>query len=165
MPDRTCEDCALTSPGVALVAIGGRPEPTPLCSNCTEAYRSDQRSWTLTLPYPRPPLSLNDRGQSPGARAAKSALIKMIRADVAVLARVARIPALDAIHVRLHWQPPDNRRRDPDNLVATLKPCIDGLVTAGIVPDDCAPYVAWSAPRIHPAAKPARLWLEVREVA
>jgi len=120
-------------------------------------------TWTITLPYRRPPLSLNDRGQSIGARKKKAALVKQIRADVAVLVRAADIPSLDAIHVRLHYQPCDNRRRDSDNLVATLKPCIDGLVDAHIVPDDCDPYVDWSRPRIHPAAidRAERLWLEV----
>lgn len=120
-------------------------------------------SWTINLPYTKPPLSLNDRGQTEGARRKKSAITAQIRADVTALAQAARIPALSAIHVRLHYQPRDNRRRDSDNLVATLKPCIDALVTAGIVLDDCAPYVDWSKPMIHPAApdRTSRLWLEV----
>ncbi len=122
--------------------------------------------WRLDLPYDRPPLSLNDRGQTPGARAARSALAAEVKTAVAWLAR-ANIPrGQPAIHVRLHYQPAAVRRRDADNLVATLKPCIDGLVAAGVVPDDCDPYVDWSKPRIHPPAadrKPA-VWLEVRRL-
>ena len=119
--------------------------------------------YPLTLPYSRPPLSLNDRGQTPGARAARSAVAALIKKDTATLARVAGIGPQESIHVRLNYRPKDRRRRDADNLVATLKPAIDGLVAAGIVPDDCPPYVDWSAPRIHePAAdrKPL-LWLTV----
>jgi crossover junction endodeoxyribonuclease RusA len=117
--------------------------------------------WTVTLPYRRPPLSLNDRGQTIGARKRKAATVKRVRADVKALAM--GIPAQAAIHVRLHYQPYDSRRRDSDNLVATLKPCIDGLVDAGIVPDDCAPYVDWSRPLIHSPAldRVERLWLVI----
>ena len=119
--------------------------------------------YPLTLPYERPPLSLNDRGQTPGARAKRSAVAALIKRDVAALAKAAQIGPQERIHVRLNYQPKDRRRRDADNLVATLKPCIDGLVAAGIVPDDCDPFVDWSKPRIHePAAdrKPL-LWLTV----
>ena len=39
--------------------------------------------------------------------------------------------------------PRDRLRRDQDNLVPTLKPCIDGLVDAGVIPDDTPEYVSW----------------------
>lgn len=121
-------------------------------------------TWTLDLPYDRPPLSLNDRGQSRGARQARSRIAAEVKAAVKLLAR--HIGPQEAIHVRLHWQPKDRRRRDPDNQVATLKPCIDGLVAAGVVPDDCPPYVDWSAPRIHEPApdRRPRVWLVVTAV-
>ena len=120
-------------------------------------------SWVLALPYDRPPLSLNDRGQTPGARAARSAVAARIKADTAHIARAARIGEQTAIHVRLHYQPKNRIRRDADNLVATLKPAIDGLVVAGIVPDDSPEYVDWSAPRIHEPneQREPRLWLVV----
>lgn len=40
---------------------------------------------------------------------------------------------------------------------------MDGLVDAGVIPDDCRPYLDWAAPVIYPKAadKVARLWLEV----
>jgi len=41
---------------------------------------------------------------------------------------------------------PDKRRRDPDNICAKL--LIDGLVHAGILPDDSDEYVASSKTRI-----------------
>lgn len=122
-----------------------------------------QESFVLDLPWLKPPLSLNDRGQTPGARQQRSRITAEVKAEVVTLAKAAKIGPQSAIHVRLHWRVPTKHRRDPDNLVATLKPCIDALVVAGIVPDDCPPFVDWSAPRIHPPAedrKPA-MWLEV----
>lgn len=115
----------------------------------------------LTLPYDKPPLSLNDRGQTPGSRARRSAIAAQIKADVTKLAR--NIGSHDWVHVRLHYRPKDRRRRDADNLVATLKPCLDGLVAAGVIPDDTPAHLDWSAPRIHeptPDRKPL-LWLTV----
>jgi crossover junction endodeoxyribonuclease RusA len=121
--------------------------------------------WQIVLPWQAPPLSLNDRGQSRGAREKRSATIAEVRQAVCTMARAKGVPAMSAIHVRLHWRPAVKRRRDPDNLVATLKPCLDGLVDAGVVPDDTQEYVDWSRPMIHPPDKelgPA-LWLVIRK--
>ena len=41
--------------------------------------------------------------------------------------------------VFVHW--PDNRRRDEMNLAPTLKACIDGMVDAGVLPDDSGDYL------------------------
>lgn len=115
----------------------------------------------LTLPYAKPPLSLNDRGQTRGARQARSRTAAEVKASVRLLAR--GLGPFEAIHVRLHYRPPDRIRRDADNLVATLKPCIDGLVAAGVVRDDSPRYVDWSAPLIHEPTPDRRplVWLEV----
>jgi crossover junction endodeoxyribonuclease RusA len=103
-------------------------------------------SWTIRLPYSTPPLTLNGRQHW----ATKARAVKEVRSTTATLARVLRIPACERIHVTLHYIPRDGRRRDQDNIVATLKPCIDGLVDAGIVPDDSPDYVTWSPPVIDP---------------
>ena len=75
------------------------------------------------------------------------------------------------IHVLLSWVAPDKRKRDADNLVGTLKPCIDALTEAGLsrgwpctpmVPDDDPAHVSWSPPRIlAPDGGGPRLWLTV----
>lgn len=79
----------------------------------------------------------------------------------------AQIPALQAIHVQLHYQPKDNRRRDSDNLIATQKPCVDALVTAGIIPDDTGEFLDWSRPIIHPHTKgdSPGLWLIITDIS
>ena len=102
--------------------------------------------WTIRLPYTAPPLTLNGRQHW----ASKARGVREVRGTVATLARVLHIPACQRIHVTLHYVPRDGRRRDADNLVGTLKPCIDGLVDARIVPDDSPEYLTWSPPVIDP---------------
>lgn len=90
--------------------------------------------WDIRLPYKRPPLSLNDRDGHWAVTAKKR---KEVRSTSALLARQASIPRLDTARVRLVWLVSDRRRRDRENITATLKPAIDGLVDAGVVEDDC----------------------------
>lgn len=108
------------------------------------------RMWVLPVPYDRPPLSLNDRGHWAKGNSHRQAL----RRAGALLARSKGIPRnLPHIHTRLHYTPTDNRRRDEDNIIATAKPLWDGLVDAGVVPDDNSRYMTKYMPRIHPGAK------------
>lgn len=119
------------------------------------------REWTIPLPYPGPPLSLNDRR----SWQARHRITKQVRRDACLLARANRIPALDRCCVQLLYAPPDRRRRDDDNLTATLKPLCDGLVDAGIVPDDTVQFMVKPSPRLVAAPRPrAQLWLLVTEL-
>ncbi len=117
-------------------------------------------TWRLDLPLSAP-LSMNDRQHY----MAKAREVARVRHDVAVLARAAKIPALPRIAVELHYAPRDNRRRDPLNLIATLKPIEDALVDAGVVPDDTCEFVLPTMPQIDPpTGRPGRLYALVREV-
>ena len=40
-------------------------------------------------------------------------------------------------------------RRDPHNFIATIKPIIDGMVDAGLWPDDTAEWVEVREPQFH----------------
>lgn len=74
---------------------------------------------------------------------------KVWRESVGWLAKAAHIPSLDRIRVQLVMIPADRRRRDEDNLVSgVLKHMIDGLVDAGVVPDDTPDRVVAEIPRI-----------------
>lgn len=116
------------------------------------------RVWRVTTTLTRP-LSLNDR-QHWAAKARRS---RRVRDAVALHARSLRIPELEHVHVRLVYEPATNRRRDPDNLWATAKPAVDGLVDAGVVPDDTAQFVTRWDPLITPKrVEPGcRVWLDV----
>lgn len=89
--------------------------------------------------------------------------VKTIRGQVAAHARNPRIPAAEHITVQLHYAPGDRRSvTDAPNLTATSKPAIDGLVDAGIVPDDTDKHVTELMPVIHPGPGERRLWLEIQ---
>ena len=47
-------------------------------------------------------------------------------------------------HVIITWLSKDKRRRDPDNLFASMKPYIDGLVEAELIADDSAVHVSYT---------------------
>jgi Holliday junction resolvase RusA-like endonuclease len=47
-------------------------------------------------------------------------------------------------HITITWVAKDKRRRDPDNLFASMKPYIDGLVEAGLIEDDSAMHVSYT---------------------
>jgi hypothetical protein len=109
-------------------------------------------SWTLKLPYERPPkgLSANYRGHwAPKARSTAE-----VRALVVTLARAAGIPTMGRMQVELVWVVTDNRKRDEDNAFPLLKVAADGLasdrgVSAHLVPDDSPEWCVKIAPRIE----------------
>ena len=127
---------------------------------------------TLSLPWTRPPLSMNgSRGVTRAAAFARARTVRETRAVAMQLAAAARLPrGLDHVTVQLHYRPRDNRRRDTDNLIATLKPLADGLAAGtakhpgyGLVPDDIPRHMAKPEPIIHPAERgqPGALWRDV----
>jgi crossover junction endodeoxyribonuclease RusA len=119
------------------------------------------RSWTFDLPISKP-LSMNDREHwRPKARR-----VRHLRQATQLLARQQRIPRLERVAIELHYTPGDGRRRDAINLSATLKPVEDGIVDAGVVPDDTAEFVEPTHPVIDDPAggRVGRLYVIVREV-
>jgi crossover junction endodeoxyribonuclease RusA len=117
----------------------------------------DHGPWRFDLPITRP-ISLNGRY---GHWAAQRRDSNTLKAAVVVLARNACIPHLDRFTAELHYEPRDNRRRDVDNLVPTLKHVVDGLVLAGVADDDDHTRYVLSSPVIHSAARKSRLWVVV----
>jgi crossover junction endodeoxyribonuclease RusA len=119
------------------------------------------RSWTIRLPWSKPPLTLNG---SYGSHWAHAKRVKEVRRVAAALARGAHVPHLESCTVQLHYVPRDGRRRDTDNLVATLKPIADGLVDAGIVDDDAPAFMAKPEPIIAaPDSRDPHLFVVVTE--
>ena len=130
-----------------------------------------ENRWELTLPWTKPPMSLNDRmdrwTKPPMSlndrmdRWTKARWTKTLRQTAWALAKQAKIPPLGACDVVLLYVPRDRRRRDEDNLTATLKPLADGLVDAGVVVDDTPDFMR-KDPRLgDPDPKRPRLVLIV----
>lgn len=106
--------------------------------------------WALWLPFTLP-LSMNDRRH--WAQRARD--VREWRNAACLLARGKRIPLCERISVGLVYAPKDARKRDAPNLLASMKPAVDGLVDAGIVVDDDDAHVVCLMPEILPAGAPA----------
>ncbi len=118
---------------------------------------------------------MNDRGLTRGAAMAKAALTREIRETMVALALAENLPQHASFAVlQLHYQPRDSRRRDTDNLIATLKPLADAMTPArvhgtrvvpgyGLVADDTPQWMAKPEPIIHPPVKGegGRMWLDI----
>lgn len=116
----------------------------------------------IPLPWLRPPIRANSVRDSHHARGNST---RQVKRDAWYAIRQARVwpigePDLP-INVTLHWQKATRHRADSDNLHATLKPCQDALVMAGILPDDSWVFIRRASCEIHPPAEgePARMWL------
>lgn len=118
---------------------------------------SAQRS--VTFDWARPPLSMNYRLH----RMQEAKLTATVRAAAAEAFR--GFGPLSRVEVTMTWWVKDKRRRDDENPVATLKALCDGLVDAGVVPDDTHEYMVKHMPviRYEQGCTPC-LVLEVREL-
>jgi crossover junction endodeoxyribonuclease RusA len=105
----------------------------------------------------KPPLNQNQRLHW----AEKNRRAQLVRNTVAWKAKQLKLGQHQHLAAQLHYQPGDNRRRDAPNLTATSKPAIDGLVDAGIVPDDNDQHVTEHMPLIHRGPGERALWLEI----
>ena len=57
---------------------------------------------------------------------------------------------------------PSARRADPENAAPTIKACIDGLVDAGVLPDDSAEFWAHGTDRDPNKTQPGTYRLTIR---
>lgn len=115
-------------------------------------------SWTIRLPWQRPPLSLNDRSHW----RTKAAMTAEVRQTTKLLLRGGGWEPADRVAIILTYYPADNRRRDRTNIVATYKACVDGCVDAGVIPDDTPEYLDEHMPVIARADGDPRLELTIR---
>ena len=80
-------------------------------------------------------------------------ITRRIRYEAAVRVRALRLAPQRHVRVELHYQPRDRRRRDADNLAPTLKAMCDGVVDAGLVPDDTPNFMTKVMPIIDEPVK------------
>lgn len=116
------------------------------------------QSWHLALPEGT--FLLNDNQRLHHRR--KAEYIDLIRRASGFAARAAKLPTLQRIHVFYVIHPkPGLRRRDPGNWSPTAKAAIDGLVDAGVVPDDNSERVLGGDPRLGTPIKGSQfvLWI------
>lgn len=94
------------------------------------------RTWTIELP----PLELVTSNQRHHYMA-KARLMKAIRDAALRLARAQNIPRVEHARIVGELRFPDRRRRDPANWADSAKAAVDGLVSAGVLPDDDATHL------------------------
>jgi hypothetical protein len=129
------------------------PEPTP----------TDQRprTWRLELPAEMNLINANDR-LHPVKRAP---FIKVIRNAAWAMARHHKIPALQHAHIFYVIHPDTTtRRRDPGNWSPSAKAAVDGLVDAGVLPDDNHTHLLGPDPRIGEPAKGSQMVLIITDL-
>lgn len=117
----------------------------------------------VDLPWTSPPISPNGSRMHPHAHAGR---VRGVLDAARYAIRNAHLEPVDRAHVELHWRIPDKRRRDADNLLALLKPCLDALVKERVLKDDSFRYVPAVTCCIHPPnGDPASLWLVIEEIS
>lgn len=87
----------------------------------------------VTLPWPSKDLSPNARVH--WARKNRAARKARNEAKIACLAAGIRGLGWEAARVTVTFHPPDNRRRDSDNLLSSLKSALDGIADATGIDD------------------------------
>jgi crossover junction endodeoxyribonuclease RusA len=126
-----------------------------------EQAQTAARTWTVDLGERRP-ISMNGQRGHPYAYAAA---VRRLRRDAGWLTKAQNVPRLERVEIELHYAPKDHRRRDPMNLVPTRKAVEDGIVDAGVIPDDTPQYSRPAVPVVdEPTGKPGRLYVVIREI-
>ena len=117
-------------------------------------------SETFTFHWTKAPLSLNYRLH----RMAEAKITRELRTLMKVLAGI--LEPMERCEVELVWIVKDKRKRDEENIVPVLKALCDGLVDAGVVPDDTPEFMVKRMPAIRyvKGAVP-RFELTVKEAA
>ena len=99
-------------------------------------------------------LNLNDSRNHWGYTAPKRRLIRKLAEQTA---RFSHAPSLERARLVVEIAFPDRRRRDLHNYMATVKPIVDGLVDAGVLPDDDAEHLLGPDLRRAPAVSEKNL--------
>lgn len=126
-----------------------------------EQTAAEARSWEVALPPGLELLSLNGREHW----AERARTFKSLKTAAWAMLLNARLPRLERVTVRVVYDPPDRRPRDPDNLAATVKPLVDAIVAAKILPNDTSEHVLWAHAEISAEVRrPSRLRMIITEV-
>ncbi|WP_097865859.1 hypothetical protein [Streptomyces sp. rh34] len=95
----------------------------------------------------------------------KTELIKALRQTAWATARAANLPALQRAHIFYVIHPDTKtRRRDPGNWSPSVKAVVDGLVDAGILPDDNHHHLLGPDPRLGTPIKGSQLVLWITDL-
>lgn len=111
---------------------------------------NEKPDWTIEMPPGIKVMNANDRGHW----APRHRLTRTWRQTALVLARKAKLPRLEQACIIVEYYPPTRRTRDEANLAPTAKAIVDGLVEAGLLPDDNTAYLTGPYPKISSELRP-----------
>lgn len=92
----------------------------------------------MQVDLPWPPSALRPNASSPGNWRKKSTAAKKYRSDCLLLAKAEKpipFPVDVSPEMTLYFYPPDKRRRDLDNMLASAKQAIDAVCEAVKIDD------------------------------
>ena len=112
-------------------------------------------SIVIVLPLPNKVLSANFTVGGIGGRMMKATATKKYRRLACMAIENEQIESLpwSKVSVAAVFYYTTKRRRDTDNLMYSLKPIYDGIVDAGVVPDDAPKYMKREEPVIHDGSR------------
>lgn len=123
------------------------------------------RSYELTFDVPRRMWWTSNNREHWRARQRKT---RELRELAIWTVRAVRPPRFERAHVIAHVSYPTNGAADPGNVVGTvIKALVDGLVAAGLFPDDDATHLLGPDPRRGPKTGTSGLWrirLEIHDL-
>ena len=154
--------CITASHAEISPAAGTRTPAGEGRSRAAGASPDGSRTFTITLPAGMELLNANDRDIH---WARRKRITRELRQTTGWKARIQHIPAMQRAYVLGVYEPPDRRRRDPANLYPSFKACVDGLVDAGVLPDDDAAHLDGPDMRLGEVCRQGRLVLHLTEVA
>ena len=164
-PAWTCAGPGTPEPGAGserLPAPGRAPSPAGSVVGAATMLSAGPRTYTIALPPGMQLLSQNMRLH----HFERNRRAQVLKKAAWLMALKEKIPPLGRVSIVVEYQPRDSRDTDPDNVPpASGKPCIDGLVAAGVLPDDSQRYVAGVGGVIGPKFPRGRIVLYLTEVA
>lgn len=112
----------------------------------------------IELPWPDPKLHAHAKGHWRG----KVNPTSTARAYCGLLCKQVT-DRMQSASIRYRFYAPDNLRRDAANLVQACKPYVDGIVDAGIIPDDSWQFLRLAGVEVEIDKKRPRVVLELTE--
>lgn len=152
-----------TRPYATEVVWSNRPIRTQLTlgQEVAVATSPGRRPIRLTFSAPDELLSMNKRRHRMEA-ARIAAEWRRAAGTYARQARRGRRGHLPPCTVTVHLPVKANRRRDPHNFFPTVKPIVDGLVDAGLWPDDTPEWVTTTEPVLEVGGTDVAIVLTIR---
>jgi len=74
-----------------------------------------------------------------------------------------KLPKYQQVNITITWYEP-NEKRDPDNIMAGQKFILDGLVMAGVIPNDSQRHIKGILHRFRVDGENPRVEVEIQEI-